>query len=303
MPTILYTPEDIRVDVADRQTLLNAALAGGVPHMHVCGGLARCSTCRVIVIEGHENVDPPNAREQALAARLKLPRGVRIACQATVHGPVRVRRLVLDDEDLQLLSRQAPSAALAPIGEEIPVAVLFADIRGFTPFAETLLPYDVIHLLNRHFEAMGRIIAAHGGFINNTMGDGLMALFGVDGQPSAPLRAVRAALGMLQGVTDLQPYLVLAYGRGFDVGIGIHCGEAVVGPLGAAGDKRVTAIGDTVNLASRIESATKDAGTRLLVSETVWHAVEDQAIQGRTARTCLKGKTGEYTLYEIVGMR
>jgi adenylate cyclase len=303
MSTILYAPDELRIDAAKRQTLLNAALAGGVPHMHVCGGLARCSTCRVIVIEGHENIDPPNAREQALAARLNLPRGVRIACQATVHGPVRVRRLVLDDEDTQMLRRQGPADALMPIGEEIPVAVLFADIRGFTPFAETLLPYDVIHLLNRYFEAMGRIIAAHGGFINNTMGDGLMALFGVDGQPAAPLRAVRAALAMLDGVANLQPYLVSAYGRGFDIGIGIHCGEAVVGPLGAADGKRVTAIGDTVNLASRIESVTKDAGARVLVSETVWQAVQDEAIPGRTARTRLKGKTGEYTLYEVVGLR
>lgn len=303
MPTIFYAPDQICIDVQDSQTMLNAALAAGIPHTHVCGGHARCSTCRVVVLEGLENVEPPNEKEQALAKRLGLPQSIRIACQATVRGAVRVRRLVLDEEDVRLVDRMKASQALSAIGEEIPVAVLFSDIRGFTPFAEALLPYDVIHVLNRHFEAMGRVISAEGGFINNYMGDGLMALFGVDGQPDAPLRAVRAGLGMLQATEGLKPYLQASYGRVFDIGVGIHHGEAVVGPVGSNDRKTITAIGDAVNFASRIESANKEVGTRLLVSEAVYRQVAPRVTVGRTAHVHVKGKTGEHALYEITGLK
>ncbi|MDC0748866.1 adenylate/guanylate cyclase domain-containing protein [Polyangium mundeleinium] len=301
MPSIFYAPDQIRIDVEERQTLLNAALSAGIPHTHVCGGHARCSTCRVIVVEGLDNVEPPNEVERALAERLGLPREVRIACQTTVRGPVRVRRLVLDDDDVALVGRMRTSKVdLTPVGEEIRVAILFSDIRGFTPFTEALLPYDVIHVLNRHFEAMGSAVATAGGFINNYMGDGFMALFGVDGKPDAPMRAVRAALGMLSAMqSKMTPYLLATYGRVFDIGIGIHYGEAVVGPIGSFERKAITAIGDAVNFASRIESATKDVGARLLVSEAVHREVAGRVTIGKTARVSVKGKTGEHQLFEV----
>jgi adenylate cyclase len=302
VPSIFYAPDQIRIDVEERQTLLNAALAAGIPHTHVCGGHARCSTCRVIVVEGLENIEPPNEIERALAERLGLPREVRIACQATVRGPVRVRRLVLDDDDVAIVGRMRKSKVdLTPVGEEIRVAILFSDIRGFTPFTEALLPYDVIHVLNRHFEAMGSAVATEGGFINNYMGDGFMALFGVDGKPDAPMRAVRAALGMMDAMqTKMKPYLLATYGQAFDIGIGIHYGEAVVGPIGSSDRKAITAIGDSVNFASRIESATKEVGAPLLVSEAVYREVGAQVAIGKTARVSVKGKTGEHELFEVI---
>ncbi|MDC3953454.1 adenylate/guanylate cyclase domain-containing protein [Polyangium jinanense] len=305
MPSIFYAPDQIRIDVEERQTLLNAALSAGIPHTHVCGGHARCSTCRVIVVEGLDNIEPPNEVERALAERLGLPREVRIACQATVRGSVRVRRLVLDDDDVALVDRMRKSKVdLTPVGEEIRVAILFSDIRGFTPFTEALLPYDVIHVLNRHFEAMGSAVATEGGFINNYMGDGFMALFGVDGKPDAPMRAVRAALGMLSAMTSkMTPYLLATYGHAFDIGIGIHYGEAVVGPVGSSDRKAITAIGDAVNFASRIESATKDIGARLLVSEAIHREITGRAVIGKTARVSVKGKTGEHELFEVTAVR
>ncbi len=304
MPTTFDAPDQIIIDVQEKQTLLNASLAAGIPHTHVCGGNARCSTCRVIVLEGLENVDPPNAEEQALAARLGLPREVRIACQATVRGPTRVRRLVLDEDDVALVNRlRKAKVDLVPMGEEIRVAILFSDIRGFTPFSEALLPYDVIHVLNRYFETIGTAVVAEGGFINNYMGDGFMALFGVDGQPNAPLRAVRSALAMLELMqSKISPYLMRTYGRTFDVGIGIHYGEAVVGPIGSADRKTMTAIGDAVNFASRIESANKEVGTRLLISDATYREITGRVIVGKTASVQVKGKTGDHLLHEITGL-
>lgn len=304
MPTTFDAPDQIVIDVQEKQTLLNASLAAGIPHTHVCGGNARCSTCRVIVLEGLDNVDPPNAEEQALAARLGLPREVRIACQATVRGPTRVRRLVLDEDDVALVNRlRKAKVDLVPMGEEIRVAILFSDIRGFTPFSEALLPYDVIHVLNRYFETIGTAVVAEGGFINNYMGDGFMALFGVDGQPNAPLRAVRSALAMLDLMqSKISPYLMRTYGRSFDVGIGIHYGEAVVGPIGSADRKTMTAIGDAVNFASRIESANKEVGTRLLISDATYREITGRVIVGKTASVQVKGKTGDHLLHEITGL-
>jgi adenylate cyclase len=140
MPTIDYAPDGITVDVPEGQTLLAAALAAGVPHIRACGGNARCSTCRVVVLEGLENVDPRNEREASLAEWFGLPPSVRMACQTTVRGPVRVRRLALDQEDVQIISRLRAGKAAA-LGAKLPVVILVADIRGFTPFSVISRPW------------------------------------------------------------------------------------------------------------------------------------------------------------------
>ena len=119
-----------------------------------------------------------------------------------------LRRLVLDSADIELTSQLRPDKTPISAGIEKKIAILFADIRHFTPFAELLPPYDVIHVLNRYFYRMDKVIHQHGGFINNYMGDGLMALFGVNHPEDAVLNAVKAALDMLEKVKKLKPYLV-----------------------------------------------------------------------------------------------
>jgi len=302
MPSIYYAPDGISVDVQEGQTLLAAALSAGVPHIRACGGNSRCSTCRVVVLEGLENVDPRNERERSLAEWFGLPPSVRMACQTTVRGPVRVRRLALDQEDVQIISRLRAGKAAA-LGAKLPVAILVADIRGFTQFSEALPPYDVIYVLNRYFEAMGRVVAAEGGFINNYMGDGLTALFGADVKSEAPLRAVRAALGMLEAVAQLEPYLVTSHGRAFDIGIGIHLDEVVVGPAGASDTKLIAAMGSAVDFACRVQSANVEVGSRLLVSEPVYRAVADKVSVGRTACIAAKQGLAEHALHEITAVR
>jgi adenylate cyclase len=303
MPAIYYVPDEIELNVDSTQTILNASLAAGIPHTHVCGGNARCSTCRVVILEGLENVNPRNEKETALATRLGFDKSIRLACQSTLKGHIRLRRLVLDEEDVEIVERLRDSKMPMAIGEELKIAILFSDIRGFTPFAEALLPYDVIHVLNRYFDLVGNVIAANGGFINNYMGDGIMALFGVDGQPDAALRAVRAGLGMLDELERLKPYLLSTYHKTFEIGIGVHFGEAVVGPIGARTSKTITAIGDAVNFASRIESANKDAGTRFLISADTYNLLSDKLVTGKQTCVSLKGKSGQYELVEVLGLQ
>lgn len=303
MPNINYISDDKTVDVTAGTTILNASLRSNIAHAHACGGHARCSTCRVLVYEGLTNCAPRTPAEQKLANRLHFSPPIRLACQTQVLGDVSLRRLVLDAEDIELTSQIRASTLSGAVGQEKKLAILFSDIRGFTTFSEKQLPYDVVHVLNRYFYDVGQAIANNGGYIDNYMGDGVMVLFGVDDPDNAALRAVKAGLEMLKCVEDLNPYMRQVYNNPLAIGIGIHYGEAVVGLIGATNKKKETAIGDAVNLASRIESATKQVGASLLISEDTYNEVKDFVAIGKTDTVSLKGKSGDYMLYEVVGLK
>jgi adenylate cyclase len=268
---------------------------------HACGGKARCSTCRVLVVDGR--CSPRAGGEGDLAELLCLEPAIRLGCQAGAETDVIVRRLVLDEEDVELTSLLIRDASPDDVGREKQVVVMFADIRGFTAFAESLLPYDVVHVLDRYFHRMGRIIAEHGGAIYNYMGDGLLALFESEEPSSSALGAVRAGLAMTGEVDRMKPVLEGLYGKSFDIGIGMHFGLVVAGSVGATDNRRVSVIGDAVNFASRVEQANKQAGTRLLISGDLHRILADRLRVGRSPRVAIQGKTGEHTLFEITGVR
>lgn len=303
MPKVYYLPDNRELVTENAETILQASLKAGIPHTHACGGQARCSTCRVMVVEGIENCAQRNAKEQLMANKLHFPPQIRLACQTRFEGHLKVRRLVIDDEDLELTDQMASNKKSGIVGEEKNVVILFSDIRGFTTFSETVPAYDVIHTLNRYFHLMGAVISRNGGYIDNYMGDGIMALFGVDKPEGACERAVQAGLEMLDEMKKFNPYLEALFNRGLEMGVGIHYGEAVVGTIGAINNKKMTAIGDSVNFASRIESANKEAGTYLLISEALHAEVKEQFRFGKIARLSVKGKSGEYNLYEVVGKK
>ena len=117
-----------------------------------------------------------------------------------------------------------------------------------------------MYLLNRYFVQAGELIERNGGYIDKFVGDGMMALFGVDGQEDAPIRAVNAALQTLAAIDRMKPFVASMYKLDFDIRIGLHHGEALLGPVGTLSHERLTAIGDVVNVASRGEQANKEAG-------------------------------------------
>ena len=300
MPTVSYVIDNRKAAIEPHETILRASLRAGVPHAHACGGNARCSTCRVQVVAGLDACAPRTSKERELAARLRFAPEVRLACQTTVSGDVTVRRLVLDQTDVDLIvPPEAIDAAVEPIGEERSLAIMFADIRGFTPFAEPLLPYDVVHALNRYYDEVGRVIAEHDGHIDNYMGDGLLAVFGMEHAPHSARRAVAAARGMIAAVEQLKPYFEAVYGRSFDIGIGIHYGEVIVGAVGASGRRRVTIVGDAVNAAARIEAATKAVGAKVLISSATYSELDEPDAVWSTHRVTLPGKSGQFVLYEM----
>lgn len=289
------------VEAGDDQTLLEISRAAGIPHVAACGGHARCSTCRVVVVENLANVVARTPAEQTLATRKGFDDNIRLACQTKVCGPVTVRRLVIDEEDMRMIqSDQSPHAT----GKDRKLAILFSDIRNFTPFAESHLPYDVIHILGRYFRKMGEPVLEHGGYIDKYMGDGIMAIFGLerDDPADACLDAVSAGLDMLTALDELNHYLSRQFDTTFRIGIGIHVGPVIIGEMGHPKKMQFTAIGDPVNIASRIESSTKEVGASLLVSEDVCKLVGKRLEIGRRQQVNLKGKTGSHELTEVLGL-
>jgi adenylate cyclase len=302
MPRIDILPDGTETEASEQETILQALLRSGVPHAHVCGGKARCSTCRFLVLEGLENCSPPTPKEQRIASRLHFPPDIRLACQTHISGPIKIRRLIIDDEDIEFNSLFSPDNLAAVVGVEKGIIILFADIQGFTAFAETLMPYDVVHVLNRFFNLMGKVIRHHKGYINAYMGDGLMALFETEDPAATAQQAIRAGLAMLTEVEKMRPYLQELYQRSFNIRIGLHYGQVVTGALGALGDRKETVIGDAVNVASRIEAANKEAGTRFLVSEVIYRLVQDKVLLGKSLEINLPGKSQIHNLYEVVGI-
>jgi adenylate cyclase len=155
-------------------------------------------------------------------------------------------------------------------GRESEIAVLFADLRGFTRMAEHKLPYDVVFVLNRYFETVGTAITTAGGVTNQFTGDGVMALFGIeDGAVAGCRQAVVAARAMVEGMAALSAELAGDLTTPLRIGIGVHAGPAVVGQMGWGQSFYLTAVGDTVHVAARLEQATKDYDAELVISEEV----------------------------------
>jgi adenylate cyclase len=268
-------------------SVLEASRFNGIPHASVCGGRGRCSTCRVRVGRGAEHLPAPSADEQRVLQRVGAPPQVRLACQIRPTKALEVIPLLPPNAS----SREAFARPDHTQGSDQVIAVLFADLRAFTQFAEKRLPYDVVFVLNRYFNAMGMAIAEAGGHLDKFIGDGVMALFGTAGDPPNGARAaVNAARNMALKLQELNETLKHDLETPLRIGIGIHAGRAIIGEMGYERATTLTAIGDTVNTASRLESMTKDVKAQLVVSEAVAELGEidltafprhDLAIRGR----------------------
>ena len=259
-------PEAIEVQVPRGFSVLEASRFARIPHASVCGGRGRCSTCRIRVSHGLARQPLPSEAEQKVLQRVGAPPNVRLACQLRPTGDISVTPL--------LPANAEPSDGFAQpsylAGQERTIAVLFADLRTFTGIAEQKLPYDLVFLLNSYFESVGDAISGAGGIVDKFIGDGVMALFGVDSGPEEGCRqALAAAKAMVGNVNTLSSALAEELAQPLKIGVGIHCGPAIVGRMGYGTTFHLTAIGDTVNVASRLQDSTKEYNCQLIISEEV----------------------------------
>lgn len=205
-----------------------------------------------------------------------------------------VPKEIIDD----LVERQSEETFLT--GEKRELAVLFSDIRSFTTISEHNPAEDVVSFLNQYFNIMVRIIKAHGGTIDKFVGDAILAIFGAPkSYEDNALRAVRAAIEMIRAVSSVELGDLVLPPEGFQIGIGIHEGTAVVGNIGSSDQFDYTVIGDTVNLASRLEGLTKYYKRPIIVSETVRERIADEIFLREVDTVKVKGKEAATAIYAV----
>ncbi len=298
MPNLTAQPDDIGFPCEPGESVLAAALRAGLPFTHACGGRARCSTCRIRVLEGDAAVPAPEGEEAALRERLKLAPDIRLACQFRPEEDIAFRRLVIDEIDVAL-ANQLLRAEPARAGEQRDVSILFFDVADFTELSARFPPYDLLYMLNRFYTRADAILARHGGYFDKAVGDGFIAIFGMEGDARAPLHAVAAALELLAEVERAAILVRRLYGVPFDARIGLDHGEALIGSLGPAGAEHLTALGSVVNIASRVEQANKEAGSRLLVTDALHAHVAEHVTSPDYVRVRLRGTAERHTLHEV----
>jgi adenylate cyclase len=255
------------VRVAKGPSLLEISRMHKIPHAAVCGGRARCSTCRVRIDEGFDGLPPPKFPEAFTLASINAPPNVRLACQVFPERLMTVTRLLRPaTTGPEAAELQESDAA----GIEKPLAVLFLDMRDFTRMSQNKLPYDVVYLLNEFFAASGQVITTHGGWIDKFLGDGLLAIFGQDDGVEAGCRqALRAARAIDLALDFVNAKLQSEIGRPLTVGMGIDAGPLLLGRIGYGEAVDMTVIGTAVNVASRLEALSKEKGQQIVLSRRV----------------------------------
>lgn len=187
-------------------------------------------------------------------------------------------------------------------GKQVDVTVMFTDIRGFTTLAEHLPPSQVVAGLNEYFAAMTQTVTATGGYLNRYLGDGILAIFGapVPLPHRGALAAVHCALQMRTQLDKLNQRNLFPGTGPLRIGIGIHTGPALVGTIGCFEKMEYSIIGDTVNLAARVEQKTKDLDVMVLLTESSYTEIKEYVKIRAIGRTLIKGREQAVTLYELL---
>lgn len=286
--TITY-PGSLSIRAKPGATLLEMSRINDVPIASVCGGRARCSTCRVKVLAGGAALAAPGAAEKAVLSRISAEADVRLACQIRPQQNLQVLPLV----PVKAKSETTENLKDAYYwGVEQDVVVMFVDLRNFTKITESQLAYDVVHLLNSYLDQASAAIRAEGGFVDKFIGDGIMAIFGMDSNVETGARqALRASRRIETVMRELEAEKGPQFQDPIRLGIGLHLGPAILGRVGAAGTSGgLTALGDVVNTSSRLETENKAHNSFLVVSKDVTDAANVTLPDTNSAEIKIRGK-------------
>jgi len=289
-------------------SVLEASLRNNVPHASVCGGRARCSTCRIRVIGDCTSLPEPSQREAFVLNRVGAGSdpSIRLACQLRPETDLSFFQIFLPQITAATLRTSSPTR----IGEERYLVSMFVDMRGSTKLAENRLPFDTVFIVNRFLGAVSQAVIECGGKPNQFVGDGQLALFGLNASPQTACRqALRAASMIAANVEQLNQFLEHDLREPIRFGIGIHGGEVIIGDIGYRDHMVFTALGDAVNVAARLQDMTKSLACEAIVSEEVRVTAglgadglpeQEVAIRGRTEPMIVRTVTNASALSALV---
>jgi adenylate cyclase len=288
-------------------SVLEASLRNNVPHASVCGGRARCSTCRIRIIGDCSLLPEPSQREAFVLGRVGTPDpSIRLACQLRPPTDLSFFQLFLP----HTMSADGHESNPTRIGQERYLVSLFVDMRGSTKLAEKRLPFDTVFIVNRFLGAVSQAVIESGGRPNQFVGDGMLALFGLAcSRQQACRQAVRAAAMIAVNVDELNKFLEHDLREPLRFGIGINGGEVIVGDIGYRDHMVFTALGDPVNVAARLQDMTKSLSCEVVISDEVRETAglagdilpqQEVAIRGRNEPMIVRTVTDARTLFALV---
>ena len=248
-------------------SVLEASLRNNVPHASVCGGRARCSTCRIRIIGDCSDLPEPSQREAFVLGRVGASDpSIRLACQLRPASDLSFFQLFLP----HTMSADGHEFNPTRIGQERYLVSLFVDMRGSTKLAEKRLPFDTVFIVNRFLGAVSQAVIESGGRPNQFVGDGMLALFGLaTSRQRACRQALKAAALIAANVDELNKFLEHDLREPLRFGIGINGGEVIVGDIGYRDHMVFTALGDPVNVAARLQDMTKSLACEAVISDEV----------------------------------
>jgi adenylate cyclase len=278
------------------RSILEAIRDQGLPHASVCGGRARCTTCRVRVNEGLAHLPPPGRLEKQALARIEAPPNVRLACQTRPTRDVAVTPL--------LPPNVGPAGAIearsGAQGRERPIVAMFVDLRDSTRLGEGRLPYDVVFVMNQFFAEMNAALRATGGYYAQFRGDGLLAIYGLESSLDTACRAsIEGAAEMQNRIEHLNRSLAADLEQPLRIGIGIHAGVAIVGTMGPPEAPIYSAIGDMVNTAARLENMTKAYNCVLVISAEALTQAGIDPRDSASHQVRVRGKNERIAVYAV----
>lgn len=278
-------------------TVLETLRENKVEMASVCGGRGRCTTCRVHVSSGLENLPETEKTEADALQRIDAMPSVRLACQLRPTADVSLTPLMPANASAK--DGRRPGGL---DGMEMKAAFMFVDLRGSTKLGEEKLPFDVLYILNQFFAEMTLSLKATSGHYAQFNGDGLMAIYGLNGAGKAidhAQNAIRGAEEMFRRLDLLNEQLESELDQPLKIGIGIHYGEAIVGAMGPPDNQLITAIGDNVNIAARLESLCKEYQSPLIISADAASAANITLPESQAHSVAVKGRNQEVKFYGL----
>ena len=283
-----YPGRSVQVPVG--WSVLDASRAHGIPHLSLCGGRARCSTCRVRVQSGGAPLPAPSRDERATLVRVHAPANVRLACQLRPRGDIHIT---------PLFSERGSTPVPAQSNEQ-KVVVLFVDLRQWSVLSERQWPVDLSWVLDSYFALVGRAVQDCGGIANQFIGDSVMAIFGRDTDLSTAARqALKAAACIDVQMQAWSTSFTEQFGQRLDFGMGLHAGSVLLARVGFSENTTFTAVGEVVNTASRLQEYSKVVKARLVLSAYVAQLAQVDNQLGDAQSLQVRGRSEALDIYYV----